>query len=133
MSLLSGVETGRRLTSPITNLAVAAIANSVVIYQIADWNVAGGGQMVGTKSYKLKRVKMRNNAAGNQVVILGTGLGAVAFAAIMPGLDSMNNLTDDYVENDLPEVEVFADITAYPVALVAAGTIDILIEVEEIG
>lgn len=133
MSLLSGVETGRRLTSPITNLAVAAIANSVVIYQISNWTIAAGGQMVGTKSVIIRRVKLRNNAAGNQIVVIGTGLGAVAFAAIIPGLDSMNGLNDDYVENDLPAVEVFADITAYPIALVALGTIDIQIEVEEQG
>ncbi len=133
MSLLSGIETGRRLTSPITNLALAAIANSVVIYQISNWTIAAGGQMVGTKSVKIRRVLLRNNAAGNQVVVIGTGLGAVAFAAIIPGLDSMNGLNDPYVEEDLPDVEVFADITAYPIALVALGTIDIQIEVEEQG
>jgi len=133
MGLLTGQDIGVRLQSPITNLAAAGIAASVVIYQISNWTVALGGQMLGTKSVILKRVKMRNNAAGNQVVIIGTGLGAVAFAALLPGLDSMNNLTDDYVENDLPQVEAFADITAYPVALVALGTIDIQIEVEEIG
>ncbi len=133
MSLISGVETGPRVSSPITNLALAAIANSVVIYQISNWNVAAGGQMIGTKSVKIKRVLLRNNAAGNQIVVIGTGLGAVAFAAILPGLDSMNGLNDPYTEADLPDVEVFADITAYPIALVAAGTIDIQIEVEEQG
>ncbi len=133
MGILTGVDIGPRLQSPITNLAAAAIANSVVIYQISTWTIAAAGQMVGTKSAIIKRVWMRNNAAGNQVVIIGTGLGAVAFAALLPGLDSMNDLTDDYVELDLPQVEAFADITAYPVALIAAGTIDIQIEVEERG
>ena len=133
MGYSTGVDIGVRLQSPITNLAIAGVANSVVIYQISNWNVALGGQMVGTKSVRIKRVKMRNNAAGNQVVIIGTGLGAAAFVAILPGLDSMNGLADDFVENDLPQVEAFADIMAYPVALLALGTIDIQIEVEEIG
>jgi len=133
MGISTGVDIGVRLQSPITNLDTALIANSVVIYQISNWNIAAGGQMVGTKSIKIKRVTMRNIAAGNAVVIIGTGLGAAAFVPLMPGLDSMNGLTDEYEEDVLPQVEAFADITAYPVALVALGTIDIQIEVEEIG
>ncbi len=133
MAILTGFDQGVRLQSPITNLAAAGIAAGVVIYQISDWTIAAGGQMVGTKSVRIKRVKMLNNAAGNQVVMIGIGIGAGVFAALLPGLVSMNGLDDDFVEDDLPQVEAFADITAYPVALAALGTIDIMIEVEEIG
>jgi len=133
MGYSTGVDIGVRLQSPITNLAGVGALNAVVIYQISNWSVAMGGQMVGTKSVRIKRVKMRNIAAGNQVVIIGTGLLVAGFVPLLPGLDSMNGLTDDFVEDDLPQVEAFADITAYPVALGVGGTIDIQIEVEEIG
>lgn len=132
MAILTGFDEGVRLQGPVTNLAVAAVANAVAIFQLSNWNIPAGGQMVGTKSVRIKRIKMMNNAAGNQVVMIGTGVGA-AFAALLPGLVSLNNLNEDFVEEDLPQVEAFADITAYPVALVAAGTIDVQIEVEEIG
>lgn len=123
---------GVRVQGPLTNLAAVGVANAVVIYQMSNWLPAVGGQQVGTKSAIVKRVKMHNNAGGNTTVIIGTGVGA-GFVPLLPALDSMNNLTDDYVEGDLPEVEAFLDITAYPTALVALGTIDIVIEVEEIG
>lgn len=123
---------GVRRQGPVTNLAVAAVANAVVIYQMSNWLPAAGGQQVGTKSAIFRRIAIHNNAAGNQVIIVGTGI-AGAFVPLLPGLDSMNNLTDVYDEHDLPGFEAFLDITAYPVALVAGGTFDIVIEIDEIG
>lgn len=127
MSILTGYDQGVRLQGPVTNLAVAAIANAAVIFQISNF-----AQLVGTKSVILKRIKMWNNAAGNTEVIIGTGAGA-GFAQFMVPLFILNGMTDDYPEWEIPESEFFADITAYPVALLAGGSIDIQVEVSEIG
>lgn len=107
---------------PIVNLALAGAANAVVIFTIPT-------VLVGTKSVKIYRVNLFNNAGGNTQVLVGTGV-AGAFAALLPALDSFNNLNDPYGPmTDLIEAEAFANITAYPVALVVAGTIDIQLEV----
>ena len=124
MPILLLKDDGIRRAGPVTNLTVAGVANAVVIFTIPVL----AGQIIGTKSVIIKRVKMMNNALGNQVIMIGTGVGG-AFVALLPGLTTMNNLNDDFVEGDLPAVEAFANITAYPVALVAAGTIDIQLEV----
>jgi len=111
------------VAGPIVNLAAAAAANAAVIFTIP------AGQLVGTKSVRIRRVNLYSNAAGNTQVLVGTGVGA-AFAALLPALDSMNGLFASYgPETDLIEAESFAAITAYPVALVAASSIDIQLEV----
>ncbi len=127
MGILTGYDQGYRLIGPVTNLAAAAVGNAAVIFQISNF-----AQLVGTKSVRIKRMKMWNNAAGNTTVLIGTGAGA-GFAVLIPSLFTVNGMTDDYPEGDLPGVEAFADLTAYPVALAAGGSIDIQVEVEEIG
>lgn len=108
---------------PVVNLAAVGAANAAVVFTIP------AGALVGTKSVKIYKVNLHNNAAGNQIVLVGTGVGA-AFAALLPALDSINNLTDTYgPETDLVQAESFANITAYPVALLAGGSIDIQLEV----
>ena len=128
MSIFTGYDKGVRLQGPVTNLPDALVANALVIFQISNF-----AQLVGTKSVIIKRIKMWNNAAGNTTVIIGTGAGAGFNPLLMVPLYILNGMTDDYPENDIPEVEFFADITAYPTALVALGSIDIQVEVEEIG
>jgi len=49
---------------------------------------------------------------------------------LLPALDSFNGLVDAYgPETDLIQAESFANITAYPVALLGGTTIDIQLEV----
>lgn len=110
------------LPGPIVNMALAAPANAVVVFTIP----AG---LVGTKSVKIRAVNLYNNLAGNDEVMIGNGVG-VAFAALLPALDSMNGLFAAYgPQTDLIEVESFANITAYPVALPGGNSIDIQLEV----
>lgn len=116
------------VAGPVVNLAVAAAANAVVVFAIP----ALLGQIVGTKSVKIYRVNLYNNAAGNTQVLIGTGVGGVGagFIALLPALDSMNGLNDPYgPETGLIEAESFAAITAYPVALLVGTSIDIQLEV----
>lgn len=108
---------------PVVNLAAAAAANAVVVFTLP------AGALVGTKSLKIHRVNLYNNAAGNTQVLVGNGVGG-AFAALLPALDTFNGLMSAYgPETDLVEAESFASITAYPVALVAGASIDIQLEV----
>lgn len=115
------------VTGPVVNLAVAAVAGSLVVFTIPIL----ANQLIGVKSVKVLKVHLMNNAAGNQQVFLGTGAAGVGIPVLMPAFMSMNGLTDVY--DNLPEVEAFANITAWPAALVAGGTIDIQLEVLVIG
>ncbi len=113
---------------PVVNMAVAGVGTAAVVFTIPVL----AGQLVGTKSVKIKKVILHNNGAGNTTVLIGTGVGGL-FAALLPALDSINGLTDVYGESDLPPVESFANITAYPVALGAGTSIDIQLELEISG
>jgi hypothetical protein len=107
---------------PLVNLALAGVANAAVVYTIPI-------AIVGTKSVKIYRVNLYNNVAGATQVLIGNGVGG-AFAALLPALDSFNGLNSAYgPQTDLLQAESFANITAYPVALAGAGTIDIQLEV----
>lgn len=118
------------VTSPIANMAVAAPAGAVLVFTIPVLV----NQLIGLKSVKIRKVMMHNNAAGNTNVTLGNGGAGVGIPAILPAFDTINNMTQSYVVDlDFPEVESFADIVAWPAALVALGTIDIQLEVAVIG
>lgn len=117
------------VTTPVVNLAAAGIANAALVFTIPIL----AAQLIGTKSAKIRKVHLFNNVAGNTSVVIGTGAGA-GFVALLPGLSTINNLEDIYGDhNDLPEAEAFANITAYPAALVVGGTIDIELELAIIG
>lgn len=121
---------GIRKTSAVIQIVVAAVAGALVVYTIPIL----AGQLIGTKSVKVLAVHLMNNAAGNTAVFLGTGAAGVGIPAIMPGLMSMNNLPDVYVAGvTMPEVETFGNISTWCTALVAAGTIDVQIEVLILG
>lgn len=111
---------------PIVNLALAGVANAAVIYTIPTG-------LVGTKSVIIHAVNIYNNAAGATQILIGNGV-AGGFAALLPALDTFNSLNFAYgPQTDLVQVESFANITAYPVALAGAGTIDIQLEVIIVG
>ena len=119
---------GVRIVGNVVNLVGIVPANAVPIFQQSNILAA----QVGTRSFKIKRVKLTNNAAGNIYVIIGTGVGA-AFLARLPNLYTVNGMTDDYTEQDLPEYEFFGDATAHLSAVAVGGSVDIVVEVEEIG
>jgi hypothetical protein len=116
---------GMRRQGPVTNLAVIGAANAVAVFRVSNY-----ANQLGAKTFKLKRIKIRNNGAGNGVVHFGTGIPLAV--EVIPALYTVNNSTDDYVEGDLPQVELSVDLTAYP-DLVGAGSFDVQVEVEEVG
>ena len=120
--LLRGVS----VAGVMTNLAVAGAAAAAVIVPVA------ANPLYGARTYKVKRIKIRNNIAGNCWVRFGTGV-AGAFVDSIPPLYSINNLNQDFSEGDLPEVIFAASMTCFPATLPGGGSIDVQVEVEEIG
>jgi hypothetical protein len=117
---------GRRRVGAVVNLTLIGVANAAAILTLSTFTA-----MVGIKTFKIKRLKIRNNGAGDTWVHIGTGAGGT-FVNAIPPLRSISNTTDDYDEFDLPQVELSATITAYPVA-VGGGSFDVQVEAEEIG
>jgi hypothetical protein len=126
--MLLNTKEGIIVTGPVVNLVPGGAAASLLVFTIPVL----AGQLVGLKSVKIRKVMLHNNAAGNTTVLIGNGIPGVGIPVLLPAFDSLNNLTDSYVADvDFPEVESFANITAWTVAL--AGTIDIQLEVLVVG
>jgi len=114
------------IAGPVVNLAAVGAANAVVVFTVPT-------VLVGARSVRIVKVNLYNNVGGNTEVLIGTGVGG-AFAPLIPALDSFNGLVDAYgPQTDLIQAETFANITAYPVALLAGTSIDIMLEVIVIG
>ena len=112
------------VTGPIIPLVPGGAATSVLIFTIPFLL----GQLIGTKSVKIRKVILHNNAAGNTTVLIGNGAVGVGIPPLLPALDSMNGLTDSYTTDaDFPEVESFTNIVAWTPAV--AGTIDCQLEI----
>ena len=125
--MLLNTREGTIVTGPLINLVAIGAAAAVVVFSIPVLV----GQLIGTKSAKIRRVNLYNNAAGNTQVLIGIGVPCLPF---MPALDSMNTLFDAYgPETGLLEVEAFANITAYPVALAGGTSIDLMLELLILG
>lgn len=112
---------GIRMTGPLTTLTALA-ATAATIYPVS--NAAAGR---GNKSFKIKRIKLRDVASGGTVVHFGVGQGGLFVEAF--ALVTVNNFNADFAEGDLPEVEFTADMTAYSDVV----TVIAQVEVEEIG
>ena len=121
------LDRGVIVSGGVVNLAAALAANATAIFQVSNF-----GQQIGTKSFIPKKLLVRNNAGGTLWLSLGTGV-AGAFADALPPVRVMNNLDNSWQEFELPRVELFADMTAFPDALVALGSLDVQVEVEEKG
>jgi hypothetical protein len=118
---------GRRRIGAVVNIpAPGGVAAAAAILTLSTF-----ASMVGNKTLKIRRLKIRNNGAGNGWMHIGTGVGGT-FVDAIPALYSIANSTDDYDEFELPEIELGGTITAYAEAFVA-GSFDVQIEAEEIG
>lgn len=115
---------GIRRTGPVTTLGALGVANAIAIYQVS--NFAG---QIGTKSVKLKKVMARTAGVAADTLFIGQGAGA-GFVALIPAINLVAGSDVEWQEFEIPNVESFADITAYGVAI---GAHIVQLEVEEIG
>jgi len=114
---------GVRLQGLVVNIIVAANAGALPIFQQSTF-----AAQVGTRTFRIKRIKGINLSGFNTILNIGIGA-AGAVVNVIPSLWVFNNLNFDFVEADLPEVEVNADLMAWAVAV----PIQVQIEVEELG
>jgi hypothetical protein len=114
---------GVRVQGPRVVMNVAALPNTFNVFQVSNFV----GQ-IGTRTFRIKRIKGLNAALANTLVHIGRGVGA-GFVDMIPELNTFNGLNFDFVEADLPEVEWNVDMTAWTVA----ATVTIQVEVEELG
>ncbi|MCK5235931.1 MAG: hypothetical protein KAR06_03010 [Deltaproteobacteria bacterium] len=123
----TALDRGVTISGGVVNIAAAAAANAAAIFQLSNF-----AQQIGTKSFRPRKLMVRNNAGGALWLEVGTGV-AGAFAQVIPPVRVFDNLDNSWQEVELPDVEVFADLTAFPDALLAGGSVDVQVEVEEIG
>ena len=122
MSGLYGVDLrqGVTLPGPVTLLGITA-ANATAVFQISVF-----AQLVGAKSFILKRIWGINAAGGNTQLNVGTGV-AGAYADLVPPILTLNGLNFDISFVD--PILATATITAYTVL---AG-VTCQVEVIEVG
>ncbi len=117
---------GVRVQGPVVVMNLAAAVNAFTIFQVSNY-----AAQVGTRTFRIKRIKGINQAGAVSIISIGRGTGA-GFIAMIPPLNTFNGLNFDFVENDLPEQEWNTDMTAWASA-VGANFITIQVEVEELG
>lgn len=114
---------GVRLQGPVVTLTVGGNGGALPIFQQSTF-----AAQVGTRTFRIKRIKGLNQAGAATLLHIGTGA-AGAVVDVIPGLWTFAGLNFDFVEADLPEVEVNADLMAWAVAV----NVVLMIEVEELG
>ena len=118
---------GVRLQGPVVTIIVAANAGALVIFQQSTF-----AAQVGTRTFRLKRIKGFNNVGANTDIHIGTGAAGAVVDAI-PTLHTFNGLNFDFGEADLPEEEFSADMMCWAVAAAVGAGVEIQVEVEELG
>ena len=114
MSIQRGI---RKSSSLITS---AAAATPQTLYQ----RTAGGHQ---PRTVILRKI-MAYNAVGATTLQIGTGL-AAAWAAAFPVFRLVNAVDNEWIEEEIPEVELSGDLTFQTDVL---GVV-IVVEIEEVG
>jgi len=101
-------------------ITIAAGATPQTLYQ----QTTGG---TNPRTVILKKV-MAYNAVGATTLMIGTGLGA-AWAQQYPTFRLVNNMDNEWTEDEIPEIELNADLTAQTDVL----GVQIRAEIEEVG
>ncbi len=112
------VPRGIRKSSNVITIAAAATAENLFLRSA---NMSVGRSVIVRKIFGYTNV-------GNVLIQIGTGL-AGAWAALFPPILVPNTFDIQLEENEIPEIEVFEDITCQADIL---GCM-IMIEVEEVG
>ena len=114
------IDNPRGLRKSSNVITVAAAATPELLYQLTQ-----GGQV--PRTCIVRKIMCYSNV-GNIAVDIGTGLG-VAFANIIPTIYVVNLFDAEWLEDEIPEVEVAQDI------IVQADILGVMVqvEIEEIG
>jgi hypothetical protein len=120
---------GYRVSGGVVNVVAVTAATAATIFRVSNY-----ADQIGTKSFKLRKLTIRNNGAGNGFVHIGNGTVAPAPAYVdrIPPVYTLTNQSQTWETPEIPLFESFIDVTAYADA-VGAGSFDIMIEGEEIG
>lgn len=113
---------GVRLQGPVVDVVGLDLAAGQAIFQQSTFLPA----IVGTRTFRIKRIKGLNQVGANTLLHIAT---AAAGGDVIPALWTFDGLNFDFVEADLPEVEVADDLLAW----VGAATVTVQVEVEELG
>jgi len=116
---------GVRLQGPVVVVVAENWGAAQAIFQQSTYLPA----IVGVRTFRIKRIKGLNQVGANTLVHIAT---AAAGGEVIPPLQTFDGLNFDFVEADLPEVEVADDLLAWVAAAGDAGVI-IQCEVEELG
>lgn len=117
-SLYGQAARGIRKSSAIITVAAAATPENLYL-------LSAGGTIA--RTVILRKIMCYSNV-GNCVVDIGTGL-AAAFANIIPSILVINTFDTEWMEDEIPEVEVNANLTVQSSIL----GVMVQVEVEEIG
>ncbi len=123
---LTELTRGIRLQGAVVNLAAAGQANAATLFALS------ASPLYGARTFRIVRIKVRNNVAGDCWLQIGTGV-AAGYTDSIPPLRSLNGLNQDFVEGDLPNVLFTATMTGFPATLPGGGSLDVQVEIEEIG
>ncbi len=121
------LDRGYRVTGAVVNVVAVTGPTAQIIYGVSAF-----AQQIGTKTFKPRKLMVRNNAGGNLWMSLGTLVGGV-FTNRLPPVRVLNNLDNEWQEVELPAAEFALDMRAFCDALVAGGSCDVQVEVEEVG
>lgn len=122
------LDTYYRVSGGVVNVIAVLAANATAIFTRSTF-----AQQIGTKGFIPVKLRVRNNAAGQLWLFLGTGAAVPAFAAMYPAVRVLNNMDNIWQQFELPRVEFFLDFTCYADAMIAGGSLDCQVEVEETG
>ena len=120
---------GVRLQGGLVTLIGAGANNALPIFQVSNY----AGVQMGVRTFRIERIKGLNLAGVNTLIHIGTGLLVAGFVDIMPALFTNNGQNFDFVEGDLPEIEIGVDMTAYADFAAVLTPVYIQVEIEELG
>jgi hypothetical protein len=124
--MLTELDRNYWVVGPVVNMAAAGNANAVAAYRVSNSALQNG-----VKSFKVKKMMIRDNGTGGTFVNVGIGA-AGAVVNVMPTFQTVTAMDNEWTEVEIPDYEFFGDMMVYPNA-VGASTLDIQVTVEEIG
>lgn len=118
---------GVRLQGNVVEMDQQGVANAFAIFQVSNF-----AAQIGTRTFRLKRIKGYNAGLADTLIHIGTGA-AAPYPHLIPPLYVITLMNFDFVEFDLPEAEWSVDMTCFADAATVANPVWIQVEVEELG